>query len=66
MKMAQLSTGGFIVLPGGYGTYEEMMEMITWNQVSFDPSLVQLDVLVFLPVSGTTLTKSSVSTDYPS
>ena len=32
--MAQLSTGGFVVLPGGYGTYEEMMEMITWNQVS--------------------------------
>jgi len=31
--MAQLSTGGFVVLPGGYGTYEEMMEMITWNQV---------------------------------
>jgi len=44
--MAQLSTGGFVVLPGGYGTYEEMMEMITWNQVSAfhsssvaDPSL---------------------------
>lgn len=35
MKMAQLSTGGFVVLPGGYGTYEEMMEMITWNQVSW-------------------------------
>lgn len=34
MKMAQYSTGGFIVLPGGYGTFEEMMEMITWNQVS--------------------------------
>ena len=34
--MAQISTGGFIVLPGGYGTYEEMMEMITWNQVGFD------------------------------
>jgi predicted Rossmann-fold nucleotide-binding protein len=34
--MAQLSTGGFVVLPGGYGTYEEMMEMITWNQVIND------------------------------
>ena len=31
--MAQMSTGGFIVLPGGYGTFEEMMEMITWNQL---------------------------------
>ncbi|KAI9638051.1 uncharacterized protein MKK02DRAFT_42433 [Dioszegia hungarica] len=33
MKMAQLSTGGFIVLPGGYGTFEEALEMITWNQL---------------------------------
>jgi len=32
--MANYSTGGFIVLPGGYGTFEEMMEMITWNQAS--------------------------------
>lgn len=31
--MAKLSTGGFIVLPGGFGTFEELMEMITWNQV---------------------------------
>ena len=33
--MAQLATGGFIVLPGGYGTFEEMLEMITWNQVQY-------------------------------
>lgn len=33
MKMAQLSTGGFIVLPGGYGTFEEALEMVTWNQL---------------------------------
>lgn len=33
-KMAQLSTGGFVVLPGGYGTFEELLEMVTWNQVS--------------------------------
>lgn len=31
--MAKLSTGGFIVLPGGYGTLEEALEMITWNQL---------------------------------
>lgn len=31
--MAQLSTGGFICLPGGYGTFEEALEMITWNQL---------------------------------
>ncbi len=35
--MAQSSPGGFIVLPGGYGTFEEMMEMITWNQVRLEP-----------------------------
>lgn len=32
-KMAQLSTGGFVVLPGGYGTFEELLEMVTWNQI---------------------------------
>jgi hypothetical protein len=31
--MAKVSTGGFIVLPGGYGTFEEAFEMITWNQL---------------------------------
>ncbi|ODO10836.1 TIGR00730 family protein [Cryptococcus amylolentus CBS 6273] len=33
LAMANLSTGGFIVLPGGYGTFEEALEMITWNQL---------------------------------
>lgn len=32
-KMAALSTGGFVVLPGGYGTLEELLEMVTWNQI---------------------------------
>lgn len=32
-KMASLSTGGFVVLPGGYGTFEELLEMVTWNQI---------------------------------
>lgn len=31
--MAKMSTGGFVVLPGGYGTLEEALEMITWNQL---------------------------------
>lgn len=31
--MAQLSTGGFVVLPGGFGTLEELLEMVTWNQL---------------------------------
>ncbi|WVN86766.1 uncharacterized protein L203_101938 [Cryptococcus depauperatus CBS 7841] len=33
LEMATLSTGGFIVLPGGYGTLEEVLEMIAWNQL---------------------------------
>ncbi|WRT67239.1 uncharacterized protein IL334_004205 [Kwoniella shivajii] len=32
-NMAKISQGGFIVLPGGYGTFEEALEMITWNQL---------------------------------
>ncbi|ORX39982.1 lysine decarboxylase-domain-containing protein [Kockovaella imperatae] len=33
LRMSQVAAGGFVVLPGGYGTFEEMMEMITWNQL---------------------------------
>ena len=40
--MANYSTGGFVCLPGGYGTFEEMMEMITWNQVSHLSSAMRL------------------------
>lgn len=25
--------GGFVALPGGYGTFEELMEVTTWNQL---------------------------------
>ncbi|THU98310.1 hypothetical protein K435DRAFT_795800 [Dendrothele bispora CBS 962.96] len=32
MKMAMLS-GGFIALPGGYGTLEEIFEVTTWSQL---------------------------------
>ena len=31
--MAQLADG-FIGLPGGYGTMEEIMEVITWSQIN--------------------------------
>ncbi|CED85079.1 Cytokinin riboside 5'-monophosphate phosphoribohydrolase LOG [Phaffia rhodozyma] len=31
--MAKLATGGFVVLPGGFGTFEEAMEMTTWSQL---------------------------------
>jgi hypothetical protein len=39
--MANYSTGGFVCLPGGYGTFEEMMEMITWNQVRYVVSTLE-------------------------
>lgn len=31
-KMAELSDG-FVALPGGYGTFEELMEIVTWAQL---------------------------------
>lgn len=39
--MAQRSDA-FIVLPGGYGTYEEMFEMITWLQLRLQAKPVGL------------------------
>ena len=34
MLMAELSDG-FIALPGGFGTLEEIFEVLTWNQLGF-------------------------------
>ncbi|KAJ3930400.1 MAG: hypothetical protein NXY57DRAFT_1040015 [Lentinula lateritia] len=33
MKMAILAEGGFVALPGGYGTLEEIFEVTTWSQL---------------------------------
>jgi hypothetical protein len=35
-RMADLSDG-FIALPGGYGTYEEFFEVLTWSQLGIHP-----------------------------
>jgi uncharacterized protein (TIGR00730 family) len=57
--MAQLADG-FVALPGGYGTLEELCEMITWTQLAihdkpciavnvegyFDPLIAQFDLAV--------------------
>ncbi|CAE6516737.1 unnamed protein product [Rhizoctonia solani] len=32
-KTMAMRSGGFISLPGGYGTFEEVLEAITWNQI---------------------------------
>ncbi len=45
-KMASLSDA-FIALPGGFGTLEEVMEMITWNQLG-----LQAKPIGFLNVNG--------------
>jgi uncharacterized protein (TIGR00730 family) len=45
-RMAELSDG-FIALPGGFGTIEEVVEVLTWNQLG----LVTKPV-VFLDVGG--------------
>lgn len=45
-RMAELADG-VIVLPGGFGTYEEAFEILTWNQLG----IVSMPV-VFLDVGG--------------
>ncbi len=45
-RMAELADG-VIVLPGGFGTYEEMFEILTWNQLG----IVAMPV-VLLDVDG--------------
>jgi uncharacterized protein (TIGR00730 family) len=45
-KMAGLSDA-FVALPGGFGTLDETMEMITWNQLKF-----QAKPIGFLDVEG--------------
>lgn len=42
-KMADLATG-FVVLPGGLGTFDELFEILTWNQLGLiAKSVVFLD-----------------------
>jgi uncharacterized protein (TIGR00730 family) len=44
LLMAELSTG-FVALPGGLGTLDELTEMVTWTQLGVhDKPLVLLDV----------------------
>ena len=33
-RMAELADG-FIAMPGGFGTFEELLEVLTWNQLGF-------------------------------
>ena len=40
-RMAELSDG-FIALPGGFGTFEELCEMLTWGQLGFHEKPVGL------------------------
>jgi uncharacterized protein (TIGR00730 family) len=45
-RMADLATG-FVVLPGGYGTLDETLELLTWNQLG-----LLAKPIVFLDVGG--------------
>ncbi|KAN0060592.1 CCR4-NOT regulatory complex component [Thecaphora frezii] len=46
-RMAADSNLGFIALPGGYGTFEEVMEMVTWSQLG-----IHKKPMVLLNVNG--------------
>jgi hypothetical protein len=41
LKMQELSAG-FIALPGGFGTFEELFEIITWGQLGLHKSPIGL------------------------
>jgi uncharacterized protein (TIGR00730 family) len=45
-RMADLASG-FIVLPGGYGTLDETIELLTWNQLG-----LIVKPIVFLDIGG--------------
>jgi uncharacterized protein (TIGR00730 family) len=45
-RMAELATG-FVALPGGFGTFEEVIEILTWNQLA-----LMAKPVVFLDVEG--------------
>ncbi|KAG8983465.1 hypothetical protein FRB90_006010 [Tulasnella sp. 427] len=40
--MASLAGGGFVGLPGGFGTFEEVLEAITWSQLGIHQKPVVL------------------------
>ena len=43
-RMAELADA-FVALPGGFGTFEELLEVLTWNQLGFiSKPVVMLDV----------------------
>ncbi|KAA2235428.1 TIGR00730 family Rossman fold protein [Salinarimonas soli] len=40
--MSDLADGGYIALPGGLGTFEELLEVWTWGQLGYHPKPVAL------------------------
>lgn len=46
VAMAERATGGFIGLPGGFGTFEEVLEVVTWSQLAIhNKPVVLINVL---------------------
>jgi hypothetical protein len=40
--MSDLADGGYIALPGGLGTFEELFEVWTWGQLGYHPKPMAL------------------------
>ncbi|KAG8953991.1 hypothetical protein FRC04_000975 [Tulasnella sp. 424] len=47
LQMARIAGAGFVALPGGFGTYEEVLEAITWSQIGINQKPV-----IILNVNG--------------
>lgn len=46
-RMADMSDG-FIALPGGYGTLEELMEVVCWSQIGWQRGVRAVSLTAFL------------------
>lgn len=46
LLMAKRADGGFVALPGGYGTLEELLEVTTWSQLAIHEKRMLTSILL--------------------